>query len=240
MQILGELLRATHEELRRAETIRPRYSVPLVEQDVLTLLTASYERQVRLRSKNYIADAATKTNLRKMATWLTTPERKPMLLLYGGIGNGKTTMAKAVVSLLSTLQTKIGERIKQGSSGISEEEDNFLYALRSHIRVPRIYTAQDIASLASSDQEEYQRISRAGFLVIDDFGCEPIEVKNYGTSVTPVTDILYKRYDDLQPTIVTTNLTMQDIEEEYGQRVRDRFDEVFETIGYTGKSYRHN
>ena len=65
-----------------------------------------------------------------------------------------------------------------------------------------------------------------------------MSVKNWGTEITPVTDILYRRYDDMFPTIVTTNLSKKDIRTRYGDRVADRFNETFETIGYTNATYR--
>lgn len=40
------------------------------------------------------------------------------------------------------------------------------------------------------------------------------------------------------PTIVTTSLSKKDIRTRYGDRVADRFNETFETIGYTNASYR--
>ena len=50
--------------------------------------------------------------------------------------------------------------------------------------------------------------------------------------------MIYKRYDAMSPTVVTTNLTKAAIREIYGDRVADRFNEVFETIGYQERSYR--
>lgn len=46
------------------------------------------------------------------------------------------------------------------------------------------------------------------------------------------------RYDTLAPTIITTNLDKKDIRGRYRDRVADRFNEMFELIGFKTKSYR--
>lgn len=158
-----------------------------------------------------------------------------MLMLYGGVGNGKTTMARAIALLSSSLRSAYEEASRNERD---TKRADALYIQATRIRVPVIRTAQDIASLAGSRREEYEAVVRRGFLIVDDLGCEPAVVKNYGTEVTPVTDLIYKRYDEMSPTVVTTNLTKSAIREIYGDRVADRFNEVFETIGYQEGSYR--
>ena len=43
-------------------------------------------------------------------------------------------------------------------------------------------------------------------LAIDDLGTEPVEVMDYGNIITPVINLLTKRYEAHLFTIVTTNL----------------------------------
>jgi DNA replication protein DnaC len=101
-----------------------------------------------------------------------------------------------------------------------------------------MFTAQEIANIATEDRDRFEAIGKFSSLIIDDLGCEPSVVKNFGTEVTPVTDILYRRYDAMLTTIVTTNLPAKTIREVYGNRIADRFNEVFDTIGYINPSYR--
>lgn len=200
------------------------------------MLKDAYFQQVRSRNCTPKDDSDTLLNIGRVSRWLTDEVSKPMLLLYGGYGNGKTTMARAVISLHSSIRASLGARLKEG---FREQEDReYIYGLMSSVRLPRFCTAQQLASLASSDQQAFEQAASVGFLVIDDLGCEPVSVKNWGTEITPVTDILYRRYDELLPTIVTTNLSKKDIRTRYGDRVADRFNETFETIGYTNASYR--
>lgn len=161
-----------------------------------------------------------------------------MLLLAGGTGNGKTTMAKAVVRMLITWKRELEAKIQTGMFDATEEERRAVIKLSGSVYHPLLITATDLAYWKTYDRENTPNFSELGFLVIDDLGVEPAIIKNFGTAMTPVTDLLYKRCDKMLPTIVTTNLTMKEISEVYGGRVADRLAEVVEAIGYTTKSYR--
>lgn len=238
--LLAEVLKLTLERLQQ-RTIRPRFRMPLSEAEVTSLLTLSYMRLVYERGqRSMVADKATTENIHRVAAWLTDESHKPMMLLAGGVGNGKTTMAKAVSMSMNAFKEQLQERIKQGFCQVPQEQTKLMYDMREYMfkYAPRTATAQDLANLASRDKDAFDLLAASPFLIIDDLGCEPREVKNYGTSVTPITDILFQRYDKMMPTMVTTNLTMQEIQSMYGNRIADRFAECFETIGYTTKSYR--
>ena len=75
-------------------------------------------------------------------------------------------------------------------------------------------------------------------LGIDDLGTEPREVMDFGNVVTPVIDLLTKRYDEQLFTIITTNLTPKQIREHYGDRIADRLNEMIEKIVFKNDSYR--
>lgn len=219
------------------QTTRARYRLPFPEEIATDMLRDAYSQQVLSRNRTPDIDRDTQLNIRRAARWLTDTTSKPMLLLYGGYGNGKTTMAKAVMSMHSSILSALHERTKE-VFGLEQEDKNYLYSLQSAIRQPKFCTAQQLASLASTDQQAFDRTASVGFLIIDDLGCEPYSVRNFGTEITPITDIIYRRYDGLLPTIVTTNLSKKDIRARYGDRVADRFNETFETVGYTNATYR--
>lgn len=234
METLESIINAAKAAIRKTDT-KVRYRLPFTEESVAPLLADSYAALVASRGGELQDDDATRRNIARVARWLTSDSTKPMLMLYGGVGNGKTTMARAIALLSRSLRSAYEEASRNERD---TKRADALYIQATRIRVPVIRTAQDIASLAGSRREEYEAVVRRGFLIVDDLGCEPAVVKNYGTEVTPVTDLIYKRYDEMSPTVVTTNLTKSAIREIYGDRVADRFNEVFETIGYQEKSYR--
>ena len=77
-------------------------------------------------------------------------------------------------------------------------------------------------------------------LGIDDLGTEPSEVMGYGNVYTPVIDLLTKRYEEQLFTIITTNLTPQQIREHYDDRIADRLNEMVEKIVFKNGTYRNN
>lgn len=191
---------------------------------VCQMLRDAYSRETEKRGMAVSFDEPTLSRISKVAKWLTSGDMKPMLLLHGGTGSGKTTMVKAIKRLCDTIR------------GISMHK--MAFSVMSAVKCPVICTAQELASIAAADSARFHEVTERSFLVIDDLGCEPVAVRNWGTEVTPITDVFYRRYEKMLPTIVTTNLAIKDIRSRYGDRVADRFNEVFETIGYTNASYR--
>jgi DNA replication protein DnaC len=55
-----------------------------------------------------------------------------------------------------------------------------------------------------------------GFLVMDDLATEDIKGKG------AIGYVLSKRHDMRRPTVITTNLTLEDIRDKYGERVYER------------------
>ena len=161
-------------------------------------------------------DGATKENILAVSRWLTEGKR-PGLLLYGGIGTGKTTMAKAIARVINAY------KIVEGWPSVQEM---------------KVTTARQLARLDAEEHREYLNYCQADKLLIDDLGTEPASVKSYGNESFPIVELLCKRYDQRLMTIVTTNLDDQGIAAMYGERVADRFRDMFDRKVYTGKSYR--
>lgn len=63
---------------------------------------------------------------------------------------------------------------------------------------------------------------------------------DYGNVYTPVIDLLTKRYEEQLFTIITTNLTPQQIREHYDDRIADRLNEIVEKIVFKNGTYRNN
>lgn len=211
---------------------------------MLALLRTAYEKEVSKRGNSYQDDPDTARHIQLVAKWLVSDTLKPSLLLYGGIGNGKTTMIRAITSAVESLKDSARKYMKENNpaeesfSVIRDNADS--KALKEIIKFPTIkaITAQKLAELASQNVDAFSKLKGETFLVIDDLGCEPTAVKNYGTEVTPVTDVIYQRYDKILPTIITTNLDRKDIRQQYGDRVADRFNEMFELIAFNNGTYR--
>ena len=75
-------------------------------------------------------------------------------------------------------------------------------------------------------------------LLIDDMGIEPIHCLVYGVEYYPISRLLLHRYDKQLTTIIATNLSIEEIEARYGDRVVDRMKETFSVITYEHESYR--
>ena len=176
--------------------------------NVAEQLEECYKIVVKRREIPYSGDANTLGVINKVSKWLTG-DYKRCLLLYGSVGSGKTTMAESICKLL-------------GFYG---------YTILST-------SALDLSRTAREDTEKFSYIMNAKMLCIDDMGIEPITVKHYGSEISPFVEVIYHRYKKKIFTVVTSNLVDEDIKDVYGERVADRFKEMFDKIYYTHKSYR--
>ena len=149
----------------------------------------------------------------EVAGWLLRQER-PWLLLCGRVGNGKTTLMDAVISLYS-----LGGFTHRGvCAGFRKVE------------------AFDIDTYAR--EERLRELKECPMLAIDDLGCEAARVAVFGNEVSPVTEILQSRYSGRMLTMFTTNLTPKQIGDRYGERIRDRFREAALKVEFGAESFR--
>lgn len=181
------------------------------------MLAMCYKQEVERRGRTFLNDEPTKQHLAKVAGWLTGKSTRPGLFLYGEPGNGKTTMALAVGTLIGLLYG-------------SESYDKRKYV--------RYISALSLADLAKRDSQEFTAFKTLEMLHIDDVGNEPSTVKVWGNEVSPLTEVLYSRYDRQLFTIITSNLYDDDIVTRYGIRIADRFREMFDMLSFDNHSYR--
>lgn len=237
---MANLIELARKDMCRT-TQKPRFRFPLSKELTTDLLLQAYTAQVAARGMSFVDDGYVKHYVAEFASWLTDPSQKNSLMLCGGCGTGKTTLALAFMSMANTLSDKAYKIPSIYVDRMPIEEQRNIY-LMSHFPRVRMYTAQEIADAARRSKEdrtdEYAIIKRSQFLIIDDLGCEPTEVKNFGTSVTPITDIIYERYASMSPTIITSNLDSSQIRTEYNPRVADRLNEICKVLGYKNDSYR--
>lgn len=198
--------------------MKPRFRLPMSAEQAYDCLLAATMAEVEFRHRSFYENDDAKTQLHQMANWLTSDNSKFGMLFCGECGNGKSTLLKAFQQLLNILAIPIPDG--HGNYGI------------------QITDAKYVAHLARTDYSAFLRLSQKDMLGIDDLGTEPQEVMDFGNVVTPVVDLLTKRYDEQLFTIITTNLTPKQIRDHYGDRIADRLNEMVEKIVFTNGTYR--
>ena len=198
--------------------MKERFKMPMSAEEAYTYLLAAVMAEVEYRHRTFCSDEYLEKQLHEMAHWLTSPSSHFGILLCGGCGNGKSTMLKAFQQLLNALH--IPKPYNDGTYGI------------------QIVDAKYIAHLCKNNYEAYRKLISVDMLGIDDLGTEPSEVLDYGNVYTPVIDLLTKRYEEQLFTVITTNLTPQQIREHYGDRIADRLNEMVKKIVFSNGTYR--
>lgn len=213
-------MEALKRELLSRRTTKERFRLPMTEAEAFDYLLAANMAEVEYRHRNFVCSADMQDQLSQMAHWLTTETSRFGILLCGECGNGKSTMLKAFQQVLNFL--KIPDQYGTGCRGI------------------RIVDAKYIDYLCRNKYPDFLKLAGTDMLGIDDLGTEPREVNDYGNVFTPVIDLLTRRYEEQLFTVITTNLTPQQIRAYYDVRVADRLNEMVEKIIYRNGSYRSN
>ena len=195
--------------LRQRRNTPPRFRLPLTMAQAAAALLDAYSGEVERRSRTLVQDDSTLANIDALATFLTSDSPKFGVMLCGTPGNGKTTLAHSLAVVIN-----------------------------SYNLIPMtIINARNIAYY-SQNAGFINDISDAGKLAIDDLGMEPTEVVEYGNVLNPIIDLIEYRYLRQLFTLVTTNLTAEQIRKKYGNRIADRFNEMLEVIVFKNQSYR--
>lgn len=211
---------ALKKSLLQRRPVKARFKLPMTEEQAYAYLLAAVKAEVAYRHRSFCSNEDVEKQLHDMADWLTSQSSRFGILLCGGCGNGKSTMLKALQHLLNYL--RIPKPYNDGTYGI------------------QIVDAKYIAYLCRNNYDAYRKLISVDMLGIDDLGTEPSEVMDYGNVYTPVIDLLTKRYEEQLFTIITTNLTPQQIREHYDDRIADRLNEMVEKIVFKNGTYRNN
>lgn len=177
--------------------------------------------EVAYRRKELVFDEETKAHIAQVARWLIEADGKPGLMLMGLCGNGKTTLMRSLARLI--------EYVTEATVG---------YSKRTTVTMLPAKEIARMCAAADKERKEFKELFSLGMLGIDDLGEEPKEIMSYGMIYTPLIDLLCERYDRQLTTIITTNLTQEQLSEKYGPRVYDRFKEMLSIITFTNPSYR--
>ena len=159
------------------------------------------------------------TYIQQVAQFFTEPGTKFGLTLMGLPGNGKSTMARAIAAVIDSIADLAIINERSGSKAV-------------------MVTAKQLVRYYRTHPDQWENLCFKPFLIIDDFGEEPVEVVDYGNVINPVIDLLSQRYDEQKLTILTTNATNLQIRKTYGDRIADRFNEMMQVIIFTNKSFR--
>lgn len=138
---------------------------------------------------------------------------KKGLLLYGNVGCGKTTVMKMFM-----------------------DNPSKSYAVIPCRRISADYQKEGVSGI-----EKYYGLMNPGVrmtfghmelgICFDDLGTES-GAKNYGNEANVMSEIILSRYESRVPSHITTNLSMDQIEEFYGVRVRSRMREMLNLIEF--------
>lgn len=179
-----------------------------------------YKREIERRKNEFVMTDELKQQISEVGDFLTTETRYYGLFLPGSIGNGKTTMLKAIRDLLIYLV----------------ESDRIRYCEGD--KYPRFVTARDMANIAK-DADEFRSLKTTKYLILDDLCEEPAEVLSFGNYIYPFVELLEYRYEQMLPTFISSNFGAVDIEEKYhSARISDRMKEMFKIISFKEESFR--
>lgn len=209
-------LQKFRELLQKRRPIQERFKIDRYTEDVPAMLKACYQQEVISRGQTFKDDQATNEHINKAAKWLVG-SYKTGLMLFGTVGNGKTTLSAAISRLVNLLY------------------ENAYYDERKGVRT---VSALELASIAKDEPERFSTLKKTELLVIDDVGTEPAVVKVWGNEISPFTELMYQRYDRLLWTVITTNFDDEDFYKRYGPRLADRFTEMFDKLPFENKTYR--
>lgn len=85
-------------------------------------------------------------------------------------------------------------------------------------------------------------LMKPGPLIIDELGTEPRPFLHFGTKYNVMADVLRERYDVFKiygaVTIITTNMTLAELDEAYGGRIESRCWEMFKVKEYSFTDFR--
>lgn len=197
---------------------RLNLTTDITTEQIYRMLYKAYQLEVSMRGKELLADEFTIGNIKLISKWIVKGKKKS-LLLYGSVGNGKTTMAKAMSRVLKAFGNN----------------DFKIYFVTAPNFV-RIKFDKDFAStFAINNTIDY---AQCNLLFVDELGAETETIKKYGNVETPIDDLLIYRYEHNKPTVITTNLDETNILARYHDRIMDRIYEQYDMIEYAGESYR--
>jgi len=207
-----------------------RFNVSLPVNEVANIIYRALYARVAKRNCRFELSPDVRKQIMDIANWLVADDSKPWLFLAGNVGNGKSRMLEALKDVFIQLNLP------------NFDEWGHPYDSSSYMGNSRpclvIRSAKDIFYESRNGYESFKRIMKIPMLAIDDLGTEPVEIMDYGTSLTPMVDLISYRYEEQLFTAFSTNLLPEKIRSNYGDRIADRFNEIAQRIVYNNTSFR--
>jgi DNA replication protein DnaC len=129
----------------------------------------------------------------------------------------------------------------RGTSGLGKT-DLVKWASGNEIKPIKIISTLDITDqLKANGEADLSNLGDFKILYIDDVGTEEETVNYFGTKILFFKNFIesyYLKNKNFHRLIVSTNLSMQQIEEKYGFRVRSRMNEMFNKVDVSGTDLR--
>lgn len=99
---------------------------------------------------------------------------------------------------------------------------------RKDTKARRFIAASEFCQISPYDAQQFESITKAAVLVLDDLGQEFADKRSYFTQ--RIDDLVARRHGDMLPTVITTNLSIQQVRDTYGDRVASRFNDAQVTL----------
>jgi DNA replication protein DnaC len=145
----------------------------------------------------------------KIKTVLQNFVKQPFdVVLMGGPGCGKTHLAVATLR----------EVVKAGKIRDTQSGAQFITAPELLMEIRRTYNSKE----GKDESEIVSRYAGYNLLILDDIGAEQVT----DWAVTMLYLIIDKRYRNMAPTIITTNLSLQEAEERLSMRIASRMSDM--------------
>lgn len=224
---LGAIFRRANTAIDRPQK-NVQQAIPYADARRLTWLMM--KTTLQQRGKTIAIDDQNRAVIQQMVKWFIGDptcelDLKKGILLTGSVGTGKTFLLNTMQAL--TVAARIEAR---------------------HFRMARCV---DVAELIRSQNADTKTATKAaaqlermahGAWCFDDLGHEPLSVKVWGDERHVMEPILSRRYNAFVAgdciTHATTNLSKEKLREFYGDRLADRFTEMFNIILLDGESRR--
>lgn len=191
----------------------------------------TYKKLVESEGREFKKTDNLRCQIRKVVEKMTSDDLRWCLLINGQIGNGKSTLSKAILSVFNDM---IDKRVFN-----SGDIMDWHYMSR--------VSAMGLVEAFLDDRDKYKEYRSQNWLIVDDVGSEAPYVNLYGTVFRPMSDLLFYRYENRLPTIFVSNFRLEgdgthenkglfDIYDD--PRFRDRFKQMFNVVLFKDKSFR--
>lgn len=192
------------------------FRFPVSPDTMYNVLVDLCRQDVSKRYREFRLTDSFAEHLRDIAGWLTGDSPQFGLFLCGGVGNGKSTVLRA-----------LGELAVQWTNSWGGWA---LVSAKDVVRFGKAYASPNDMNFLDADR--FRQAKTIKVLGIDDMGEEPQSVLSYGDTITPMSDLISERYNHMLTTLVSSNMAAKEVGNYYGERIHDRMKEMMKVIEF--------